>query len=322
MAFDLANYLLDNVVRLRRHNWGGGNTEMLAQELYTYINGIRRSVSQTSTTDRDGNPITIPTIDLPTFNPTPFDFAFPNSPIINPPTPIRGEPGEPGQPGQPGQPVNPNDPQDPNIDPPNNDRPISITEETRWFRYIFPGKVLARDGTTITVRIYVNGIAAYEGNVGPFATNETEEQFRRDVEAQVTAAIDPDGLAENAEALAACIPINSWTWVAQFVLVTIIRTVIDGGQTNEEVTTEEPEYLINAPENATGWAIVSPEGIPEMGEDDIPTSGTAIMKLFENSTWQNGPEITLYNTAGEVAGDARVQFKSIAGRFFVDVEKC
>jgi hypothetical protein len=211
MAFDLANYFLDNAIRLQRHNWGGGGTHLLAQEMTTLLWGIQRSVTQTTTTDPDGNPFVVPPINFPSLPGFPtFDFDIPGSPALDPPTVVT--PTTPA--------VNPNNPQAPNPDPgdsPQQPDDQQTGQQQAPHRAMFPGLVKSGSGGTYQVELRMG--------VG---SNRT------------VSASSISGLA---------IPIGAWVNV--FMAAQYTQTVTQmGGQTTGDLQATSESYFIMPPAGA------------------------------------------------------------------------
>lgn len=299
MAFNLNNYLLDNVIRLLRHNWGGGTTLMLSQEIVAYISGIQRGFDEITGTDANGNPITVPFGDLPTFpGIPPWDPDLPDNPFPDPPTPVPPDPDDPNPPGpDPNNPQDPNDPTDPGS--PDDGGDTTETTQVTTHRNTFPGKILSSSGDSYRVRLFING--------------PTDDSLNREV--------DAGGLVSGL-----VLPVGAYVNV--YMTAKFTATTTAGGRgTTGDLQATDVRYAIMPP---TGALAITTSEIAAMNEDELtPGTGTAVLRNFDSEgdggegEWSDGETITVYNsTSGPVEADKMIQVKELYGLWFVDVEDC
>jgi hypothetical protein len=290
MAFDLATYLLDSAVRLQRNSWGGGQTQKLSQEIFSLLTGIQPPVRQVTVTDDNGNPFVVPPMSFPTIDPIIFNWDDPGNPIYDPPSVI--PPANPS--------VNPNDPQDPNVTPP--DGQPTTTSQSKVYRNVFPGQILSSSGNDFEVMLYPSGLQDISDN--------------RVVIAQCADASQASS-------------VSAGTWVLVFMAVHYLETVtaIPAAITTGDLQAENVEYLFTPSGGGGAGLAVTTSAIAGRSDPHDPRSeigtGSAILRVFINGAWIDGDAVTLYNsTSTDVGENKLIQWHTIAGFRFVDVEDC
>lgn len=268
------DYLRDQAIRLRRTKWP--NAPMLGDELYLILQGIDPPITDVATTDELGNPITVPFLDLPELDLTPFDLDFPENPVADTPTvdPVPFDPDTPISSESPGGEGGVNDPDT------NPGAGGTVTSRVVWQRSSFPGQVLSRidSGSTFSVRIYPNHFI------------DTTSQ--RTVTARITDTSAADDVEDD-------------TWVTVFMAVKYTSTITQLGSISSSGSLQATNvsYVFNPPPS-TNQASVFP------GKITSGTGDTYTVDIYENGLDGEATSVTV--TQMQIDGDSEIPVDSWA----------